>query len=178
MAVTSVPASMGKAVEVQAKAAARMRDQPCSIFTTIISTAMIASSTRRPSAMIKAPSVMRFRSIPSALITSVTTASTSGTEVATTMPVRQPSDRKLTPRTITSASAKERRNSETARSTTAGWSAICVTSMPIGIVARCASSASFTSLPKERMFAPFAMTTPTPRAGFESWRTKKLGGSA
>ena len=120
MAVTRVPVSMGKAVEVQAKAAARVRDQPCSIFTTIISTAMIASSTKRPSAMIKAPSVMRLRSIASALITRVTTASTSGTEVATTMPVRQPSDRKLTPSTITSASAKERRNSKTARSTTAG----------------------------------------------------------
>jgi hypothetical protein len=58
-AVTSVPVSIGKAVEVQAKVAARARSQPSSIFTTIISMAMIASSTSSPSAMISAPSVMR-----------------------------------------------------------------------------------------------------------------------
>src|SRR5829696_2467205 len=56
-AVTSVPVSIGKAVEVQAKAAVRMRSQPCSIFTTIISTAMMASSTRSPRAMMRAPRV-------------------------------------------------------------------------------------------------------------------------
>ena len=49
-AVTSVPDSIGKAVEVQAKVAARTRSQPSSIFTTIISTEMMASSTSRPSA--------------------------------------------------------------------------------------------------------------------------------
>ena len=43
----------------QAKVAARARSQPCSIFTTIISMAMMASSTSRPSAMMSAPSVMR-----------------------------------------------------------------------------------------------------------------------
>jgi len=58
-AVTSVPVSIGKAVDSQAKDAARTRSQPCSILTTIISTAMMASSTRRPSAMISAPSVIR-----------------------------------------------------------------------------------------------------------------------
>ena len=63
-AVTSVPVSIGKAVEVQAKEAARSRSQPCSSFTTIISIAMIASSTSRPSAMISAPSVTRWRSRP------------------------------------------------------------------------------------------------------------------
>ena len=63
-AVTSVPVSIGNAVEVQAKDAARSRSQPCSSFTTIISTAMIASSTSRPSAMISAPSVTRCRSRP------------------------------------------------------------------------------------------------------------------
>ena len=110
-AVTSVPVSIGKAVEVQAKAAARMRSQPCSIFTTIISTAMIASSTSRPSAMIRAPSVMRCRSIPSTLITAKVMASTSGTESATTMPVRQPSDRNETRSTMPSASRKECSNS-------------------------------------------------------------------
>src|SRR5207247_1183838 len=49
-AVTSVPVNIGNAVDVQAKVAERVRSQPCSIFTTIISMAMIASSTRSPSA--------------------------------------------------------------------------------------------------------------------------------
>ena len=97
-AVTSVPVSIGKAVESQANDAARTRSQPCSIFTTIISTAMMASSTSRPSAMIRAPSVIRCRSMPIAFMTMNTIASTSGTDKATTMPVRQPSARKLTNR--------------------------------------------------------------------------------
>ena len=58
-AVTKVPVSIGNAVEVQAKVAARARSQPCSIFTTIISMAMMASSTSSPSAMMRAPSVIR-----------------------------------------------------------------------------------------------------------------------
>src|SRR5215510_13197758 len=111
-AVTRVPVSIGNAVEVQAKVAARARSQPCSIFTTIISMAMIASSTSRPSAMMRAPSVIRWRSRPVAYITSSTIASTSGTDSATTMPVRQPSDRKLTTSTMTSASAKVSTNSD------------------------------------------------------------------
>ena len=64
-AVTSVPVSIGNAVDSQANEAALTRSQPCSIFTTIISTAMMASSTSRPSAMISAPSVTRCRSSPS-----------------------------------------------------------------------------------------------------------------
>ena len=119
-AVTSVPVSIGKAVDSQANDAARMRSQPCSIFTTIISTAMMASSTRRPSAIISAPSVIRCRSRPMAFMTMNTTASTSGTDSATTMPVRQPSARKLTNSTIASASMKEWTNSLTAWSTTTG----------------------------------------------------------
>ena len=82
-AVTSVPVSIGKAVMSQAAAAALARSQPCSIFTTIISMAMIASSTSSPSAMISAPSVMRLRSIPITSITTKTMASTSGTDSAT-----------------------------------------------------------------------------------------------
>ena len=91
-AVTSVPVSMGNAVESQAKAAARMRLQPCSILTTIISTAMIASSTSRPSAMMREPSVIRSRLSPATFMTTKTTASTSGTDVATTRPERHPSE--------------------------------------------------------------------------------------
>ena len=67
-----------------------------------------------------------------AYITSSTIASTRGTDSATTMPVRQPSERKLTTSTMTSASANVRTNSETESSTMWGWSAICVTSIPTG----------------------------------------------
>ena len=42
--------------------------------------------------MISAPSEMRCKSMPSSAMTTKTIASTSGTEVATTMPARQPSD--------------------------------------------------------------------------------------
>ena len=59
----SVPVSIGKAVLVQAKVAARTRSHPSSIFTTIISTAMMASSTSSPRAM-SAPRVMRSRVHP------------------------------------------------------------------------------------------------------------------
>ncbi len=49
-----------------------------------------------------------------------TTASTKGTESATMIPVRAPSEAKLTSRTIINASMKERVNSLTASSTTLG----------------------------------------------------------
>ena len=55
-----------------------------------------------------------------AFITMKTIESTSGTESATTMPVRHPSARKLTNRTMASASMKECTNSLTACSTTSG----------------------------------------------------------
>lgn len=58
-AVTSVPVSIGKAVASQAAAAALVRSQPCSSRTTIVSRAMMASSTSRPRAMMSAPSEMR-----------------------------------------------------------------------------------------------------------------------
>ena len=70
--------------------------------------------------MISAPSVMRCRSRPRNAIAMNTMASTSGTEVATTMPERQPSETKLTASTIASASRNERVNSNTAASTTLG----------------------------------------------------------
>src|ERR1700760_1598562 len=117
-AVTSVPVNIGNAVDSQAKDAALMRSQPCSIFTTIISTAMMASSTKRPSAMISAPKEMRCRSISITFMTMNTIASTSGTEAATTNPVRQPNARNETNSTIASASTKESTNSLTACSTT------------------------------------------------------------
>ena len=68
--------------------APRAGSQPCSSFTIIISTAMMASSTSRPSAMISAPSEMRWKSMPSSIMPTKVMASTSGTDSATMMPVR------------------------------------------------------------------------------------------
>src|SRR5207249_189415 len=57
--VTRVPASIGAAVWLQAYAAAWMRPIPSSIFTTMDSMAMMASSTKSPSEMMSAPNVIR-----------------------------------------------------------------------------------------------------------------------
>ena len=122
--------------------------------------------------MMRAPSVMRCRSMPMALMTTKTMAKTSGTDSATTMPVRQPSDRKLTTRTMISASAKERVNSPMACWTTAGWSATCSMSMPRGSEAVNSATAFFTSSPSASMLAPLAMTTPRPTAALPRWRTR------
>src|SRR6476620_9314865 len=77
--VMSAPVSRGMAVEAYEKPAAFTRSQPSSIFTTIISTAMISD-----------PSDTRSRFQPIVSITNATTPSTIGTESPTTMPVRQP----------------------------------------------------------------------------------------
>ena len=88
--VTSVPVSMGKAVEVKAKVAALIFSMPSSIFEIIISMVIIASSTRSPSAMMRAPSEMRCRLMPSASMATKTMASTSGMDRATTSPALKP----------------------------------------------------------------------------------------
>ena len=62
--LTRVPVSIGNAVDSQAKLAAFNREKPCSILIAIISTAMIASSTIRPSDNTSAPSEILCRPIP------------------------------------------------------------------------------------------------------------------
>ena len=57
--VTSVPVSIGNAVEAYAAPAALMRSMPASSLRAIISTTIIASSTSSPSASTSAPSEMR-----------------------------------------------------------------------------------------------------------------------
>ena len=103
-AVIKVPVSMGKAVLVQAKPAALIRLKPCSIFIAIISTAIMASSTIRPSANTSAPREILCRPMSKYFIDAKVMASTSGMENATTRPVRQPSEKKLTSSTMASAS--------------------------------------------------------------------------
>ena len=119
-AVTRVPVSIGKAVEVQAKLAARIRSQPSSSFTTMVSMEMMASSTSRPSGRISAPSEMRCSSMPIRFITMNTTESVSGTANATTMPVRKPSEAKEISSTTPRATTNFSRNSPTASPITSG----------------------------------------------------------
>ena len=118
--VTRVPVSMGKAVEVKAKVAALILSMPSSIFEIIISVVIIASSTRRPSAMMRAPSEMRCRLMPIASIAMKTMTRTSGMDRATTSPARTPRLRKLTASTITIASKSALVNSPMASRTTSG----------------------------------------------------------
>src|SRR5882762_4821861 len=75
--------------------------------------AMIASSTRSPSAKINEPSVMRSKSLPVAAITMNTAASVSGTAAATTMPTRHPMLRKHTSITTPKATKNLTMNSST-----------------------------------------------------------------
>ena len=120
-AVTSVPVSIGNAVEVQAKEAARSRSQPCSSFTTIISTAMIASSTSRPSAMISAPSVIALQIEPEHRHRDEHDREherNGGRDDHA--PSASRATGSSTPSTIASASRNERVNSNTAASTTLG----------------------------------------------------------
>ena len=79
-----------------------------------------------------APSEMRWRLMPVNFMARKVMARTSGIAMATTMPGRQPSDRKLTPSTMAMASISVLMNSPTASSTTCGWSATRCASMPAG----------------------------------------------
>ena len=93
-----------------------------------------------------------------------TPASVNGTESATMMPVRNPSERKLTAITIPTATANLNRNSPIASSTTCGWLAMRVNSMPTGRSARIAFSATASALPRSITLAPLAMATPSATA--------------
>ena len=74
---------------------------------------MMASSTSRPSASTKVPSDTLCKPMPNISMNSAVTASTTGMEITTTMPVRKPNDTKLTISTMATASATERRKSST-----------------------------------------------------------------
>ena len=87
-AVIRVPVSIGIAVDRYAKPAASNFEKPSSSLRTIISTAMIASSTSSPSAMISAPSEILCSPMPNMYIARNVTASTSGIVRPTTRPGR------------------------------------------------------------------------------------------
>ena len=87
------------------------------------STVVIASSTNSVSAMIRAPSEMRCRSMWNNSMIGNTIASVSGIDSATTVPGRTPRLTKLAAMMITIACHKEVVNSLIARSTVTAWSA-------------------------------------------------------
>ncbi len=95
---------------------------PSSIFTTITSMAMMASSTSSPSARISAPRVMRSKKRPVSSMMRKTTASVSGTAAATTMPTRQPRLSRLTSSTTPSAMTNLSMNSSMESVMFTAWS--------------------------------------------------------
>ena len=172
VAVMSVPVSIGMAVELYAKVAASILEKPSSSLRTIISTAMIASSTSRPSAMISAPSEILCRPMSKMFMNRNVTASTSGIVKPTTRPghtsmrsfglVCRPSERKLTASTITTASISTCTNSPTEFCTDFGWFCTCSISMPIGSFARILSTVARRSLPSWMMSPPLVIEMPRP----------------
>ncbi len=104
-------------------------------------------------------------------------ASTSGIDSATTRPVRRPREKKLTSRTITSASASTRMNSPTPVRTAAGWSDTLRSSSPAGSdCCRRANSVS-RALPSTRMSPPGFIATARPMASSPMKRMRGAGGS-
>ena len=80
--------------------------------------------------MIRAPSEMRCRSMPSSYMMAKVAARTSGMAMAITRPERQPIDSSETASTMSSASPSASMNSLTASLTTWGWSEIWSTDTP------------------------------------------------
>ena len=128
--------------------------------------------------MINAPSEMRSRFQPAAYMTAATRASTSGTEAATTMPVRQPRNKKDTASTIASASRNECSNSQTDSATTRGWSAYFWISTPAGSSCRTCASRCSSARPKSSTLPLGCMVTPMASTGTPLWRMVRLGGSS
>ena len=133
--------------------------------------AMMASSTSSPSAMISEPSEMRSRFQPIASIKSATAPSTSGTEVATTRPARQPRLTRLTAMTMTSASASARTKSLIASFTVVGWSATRSSSTPCGSSDWIFATAPSIARPSCTMLPSFVIVMPSISTGSPLWRT-------
>ena len=163
--VTSVPVSIGKAVDVYAKVAACTLSQPSSSFVIIVSIVIMPSSTRRPRAMIRAPSETRCKSIPETSIVMNTIPSTRGIENATTAPARKPRLRRLTASTIAIASHRASMNSLMECFTTELWSATSVGSIPTGSSAVIVAMAFLIFWPRIRISPPSRIETATPIAG-------------
>ena len=128
--------------------------------------------------MISEPSEMRSRFQPIASITTATPPSTSGTEVATTRPARQPRLARLTASTMISASISERSKSQTASFTVVGWSATRSSSTPCGSSDWILATAASIALPSSTMLPSLVIEMPSISTGWPLWRTVYVGGSS
>ncbi len=176
--MTSVPVNIGNAVVWKAYVAACRRVSPASSRDTMVSTAIMASSTSSPSATIRAPREMRCRPMPASSIPAKVNASTSGIAAATTSPALNPSETKETASTISTASTSTRTNPLTAPLTTADWSATLTISMPCGSPAPMARILLFSVSPKRSILPVGAMEIASPTAGRPLTRNAAEGGSA
>ena len=91
---------------------------------------MMASSTNNPKANIKAPKDILCRPMSNKYITKKVLANTTGMVIATTIPLRQPKEIKLTLSTITSASINECTKSLTELATILGCNVTGLSSKP------------------------------------------------
>ena len=122
----------------------------------------MASSTKSPSAKIRAPKEILCRPTSKIFMPAKVMAKTSGMENATTSPVRKPSEKKLTSSTIITASAKTFMNSLTLRFTATGWSETFFSSIPKGKVFCSLENSVSKFLPKAKMSPPLRIDTAMP----------------
>jgi len=143
----------------------------------IISTAMIASSTRSPSDRISAPSEILCSPMSNIHMPRKVAASTSGIDTATTSPVRRPRLTSETASTISTASASERTNWLTDRCTAAGMLATCTISTPTGSFSRRRPISASRSRPRWTTSPPAPIVMPSPSASRPCTRIFCCGGS-
>ncbi|KAG1273346.1 hypothetical protein G6F64_015371 [Rhizopus arrhizus] len=106
------------------------------------------------------------------------TASTTGIEITTTMPVRSPSDTRLTISTMATASATDRRKSSTECETACGMLDTSVKVRPAGNWAFSFSKVVPNDLPRRTTSCPGCMVMPMPRTGAPPARICSPGGSS
>ena len=138
---------------------------------------LMASSTSKVSAMMRAPSEMRCRSILTNCMTGNTIASVNGIESATIAPALTPRLTTLTAMMIAIACHSEVMNSPIALWTTADWSATSIGSMPSGRSAVISAMVRCRLRPRAKMSPPSRMAMATPMPGFPLTRNMGCGGS-
>ncbi len=104
-------------------------------------------------------------------------ASTSGIEIATTMPVRKPKLMRLTISTIAIASATASTKSSTECATACGMLETSTSSRPAGSERRSSAALRSSALPSVMTSPDGAMVTPMPSTFCPSNRMYSVGGS-
>ncbi|MCY1536204.1 hypothetical protein D9M68_716500 [compost metagenome] len=109
---------------------------------------------------------------------SAVTASTTGMEMTTTIPVRSPSDTRLTISTMATASATERRNSSTECDTALGMLETSFSARPAGNWACSSPNVAVRDLPRCTTSCPGCIVMPMPSARRPPSRICSTGGSS